>query len=248
MTAGLNLANRVVVVTGSTSGIGEAVARRLAACGAAVVVNSARSAAAGRSLAEELPDALYVGGDIADPGTAAALVRAAVDRWGRLDGLVNNAAVTTEVPLHDIDAVTAAHWERVLSVNVIGTFLVSQAALPLLRESDDGWIINVTSIAGLRQTGSSLPYAVSKAAVDHLTTLLAKFAGGLVRVNAVAPGLVDTPWTAGWDVQRDLVTAATPLQRTATPEDVADACIGIIGSRYLTGQTVVVDGGLSLMI
>ena len=84
--------------------------------------------------------------------------------------------------------------------------------------------------------------------MDHLTTLLAKFASGRVRVNAVAPGLVDTSWTEGWDVQRDLVTAATPLQRTATPEDVADACIGIVGSRYLTGQTVVVDGGLSLMI
>ena len=144
-------------------------------------------------------------------------MRAAADRWDRLDGLVNNAAVTTEVPLHDIDAVTAADWERVLSVNVIGTFLVSQAALPLLRESDDGWIINLTSIAGVRQTGSSLPYAVSKAAVDHLTTLLAKFAGGRVRVNAVAPGLVDTPWTEGWDVQRELVSAAHPCSALPRP-------------------------------
>ena len=125
--APLNLASRVVAVTGSTSGIGEAVARRLAACGAAVVVNSVRSADAGHRLAGELPDALYVGGDIADPSTATALVRAAMERWGRLDGLVNNAAVTTEVSLHDIDAVTPAQWERVLSVNVIGTFLVSQA-------------------------------------------------------------------------------------------------------------------------
>ncbi len=248
MITALDLTNRVVVVTGSTSGIGEAVARRLAACGAAVVVNSARSGTAGRSLARELPDALYVGGDIADPSTAEALVRAASDRWGRLDGLVNNAAVTTEVPLHDIDAVTPAHWERVLSVNVIGTFLVSQAVLPLLRESDDGWIINVTSIAGVRQTGSSLPYAVSKAAVDHLTTVMAKFAGGKVRVNAVAPGLVDTPWTEGWDAQRELVAAAAPLCRTASTDDIADACIGVVGSRYLTGQTIVVDGGLSLMI
>ena len=117
-----------------------------------------------------------------------------------------------------------------------------------LSESGEGWIVNITSIAGVRQTGSSLPYAVSKAAVDHLTTLLAKFAGGQVRVNAVAPGLVDTPWTEGWDAQRELVAAAAPLHRTATPEDVADACIGIVGSLYLTGQTVVVDGGLSLMI
>ena len=173
---------------------------------------------------------------------------AASDRWGRIDGLVNNAAVTTEIPLHDVDGVTLSHWERVLSVNVVGTFLVSQAVLPFLRASDDGWIINVTSIAGVRQTGSSLPYAVSKAAVDHLTTLLAKFAGGEVRVNAVAPGLVDTPWTQDWDTQRELVVAAAPLRRTATPEDIADACTGIIGSHYLTGQTVVVDGGLSLIV
>ena len=100
----------------------------------------------------------------------------------------------------------------------------------------------------MRQTGSSLPYAVSKAAVDHLTTILAKFAGGRVRVNAVAPGLVDTPWTEDWDAQRELVAATSPLQRTATPDDVADACIGIIGSRYLTGQTIIVDGGLTLLI
>jgi len=244
----LRLDGRVVIVTGSTSGIGEAVARRLAASGAAVVVNSSRSADAGRSLVAELPDALYVGGDIADPGTATALVQAATDRWGRLDGLVNNAAMTIDVPLDDIGGVTPELFERVLSVNVMGTFFVSQAALPLLRESDDGWIINVTSIAGVRQTGSSLPYAVSKAALDHLTTILAKFAGGGIRVNAVAPGLVDTPWTQEWDVQREFVTATAPLRRIATPEDVTDACIGIIGARYLTGQTVLVDGGLSLMI
>lgn len=248
MTGALDLTDRVVIVTGSTSGIGEAVIRRVAAYGASVIVNSARSTGAGRALADELPDAQYVGGDIADPETADALVRAAADRWGRIDGLVNNAAVTTEVPIHDIDAVTPSQWERVLSVNVIGTFLVSQAALPLLRASDDGWIINITSIAGVRQTGSSLPYAVSKAAVDHLTTLLAKFAGGEVRINAVAPGLVDTPWTEEWDAQRELVTAAAPLRRTATAADIADACTGIIGSRYLTGQTIVVDGGLSLMV
>lgn len=248
MSVDLDLRSRVVIVTGSSSGIGEAVARRLAACGAGVVVNSARSVDAGRRLAEELPDALYVGGDIAAPGTAEALVAAAEERWGRLDGLVNNAAVTVDAPLEDVAGVTAAHWEQVLSVNVVGTFLVSQAALPLLHRSDDGWIVNVTSIAGLRQTGSSLPYAVSKAAVDHMTRILARVAGGRVRINAVAPGLVDTPWTEDWALQRELVPAAAPLGRIATPDDIADACLGIIGSRYLTGQTVLVDGGLGLVI
>lgn len=248
MTAGVDLRSRVVIVTGSSSGIGEAVARRFAACGAGIVVNSARSVAAGERLAGELPDAVYVGGDIATPATAAALVEAAAERWGRLDGLVNNAAVTIDVPLEDVESVTPAHWERVLAVNVVGTFLVSQAALPLLRRSDDAWILNVTSIAGLRQTGSSLPYAVSKAAVDHMTRILAKVAGGRVRINAVAPGLVDTPWTEDWALQRQLVTAAAPLGRIASPEDIADACFGIIGAKYLTGQTVLVDGGLGLVL
>lgn len=121
---------------------------------------------------------MYVQGDIGDPATAAALVAVAEQRWGRPDGLVNNAGVTIEVPMPDIAAVTAAHWEKVLRTNVIGTFLVSQAALPLPRQARDGWIINITSLAGIRQTGSSLPYAVSKAALDHLTTILAKHAEG----------------------------------------------------------------------
>lgn len=244
----MDLNDQVVIVTGSTSGIGEAIARRLAGCGAGVVINSAQSVDAGQRLAGELPDACYVQGDISDPATANALVDAARRRWGRLDGLVNNAAVTIDVPLHDFDAVTVDHWNRVLGVNVTGTFLVSQAALPVLRDAPDGWIVNITSLAGVRQTGSSLPYAVSKAAVDHLTTILAKHAGNEVRVNAVAPGLVATPWTETWDQLKEGVTGIAPLHRVATPDDIADACQALIASRYATGQTFVVDGGLGLVL
>jgi ketoreductase RED2 len=244
----VDLTSKAIIVTGSSSGIGAAVARRLAGLGAGVVVNSAMSADAGQRLAAELGDAIYVQGDIGDPATATALIAAAQERWGRLDGLVNNAGVTIEVPMPDIAAVTVAHWEKVLRTNVIGSFLVSQAALPLLRESGDGWIINVTSLAGVRQTGSSLPYAVSKAALNHLTTILAKHAGGGVRVNAVAPGLVDTPWTDGWDQQKAGVQLVAPLHRVATPEDIAEACLAIISTPYATGQTLVVDGGLGLMM
>jgi ketoreductase RED2 len=244
----MDLTGQAVIVTGSSSGIGEAVARRLAALGAGIVVNSAASAAAGQRIAADLPDAIYVQGDIGDPATGPALVAAAQQRWGRLDGLVNNAGVTVDVPLHDIDSVRAEHWEKVLGTNVIGTFLVSQAALPLLRQAGDGWIINITSLAGLRQTGSSLPYAVSKAALNHLTTIMAKHAGGGVRVNAVAPGLVATPWTADWDDRKAGVELAAPLHRVATAQDIADACLGLIGSRYATGSTLLVDGGLGLVI
>lgn len=237
-----------VVVTGSSSGIGEAVARRLAGLGAGIVVNSATSVDAGQRLADELPDAVYVQGDIGDPATATALVDAAQQRWGRLDGLVNNAGRTVDVPMADIGSLTTEHWDRVLRTNVIGTFLVSQAALSMLASSPNGWIINITSIAGVRQTGSSLPYSVSKAALNHLTALMAKHSGGKIRVNAVAPGLVDTPWTEEWTEMRAGVPAITPLGRIATPDDIADACIGVVDSTYATGQVFVVDGGLGLVI
>ncbi len=244
----MDLTGQAVIVTGSSSGIGAAVARRLAGFGAGIVVNSASSVAAGQQIAAELPDAVYVQGDVGDPATAAALVAAAEERWGRLDGVINNAGVTVDVPLHDIDAVTVEHWDKVLRTNLVGTFLVSQAALPLLRRADEGWIVNITSLAGIRQTGSSLPYAVSKAALNHLTTIMAKYAGDGVRVNAVAPGLVATPWTQTWDERKAGVELVAPLHRVATPEDIADACIGVIGARYATGQTFLVDGGLGLVI
>jgi len=243
----MDLTGKAVIITGSSSGIGEAIARRLAGLGAGIVVNSASSTEAGRRIAAELSDAIYVQGDIGDPATAAALVTAAEDRWGRLDGLVNNAGVTVPVPLHDFSSLTDDHWEKVLRTNVIGTFLVSQAALPALRRADDGWIVNITSVAGIRQTGSSLPYAVSKAAVNHLTEIMAKYAGG-VRVNAIAPGLVATPWTADWHDRKAGVELAAPLHRVASPEDIADACVGLITTRYATGATLLVDGGLGLVI
>jgi hypothetical protein len=132
--------------------------------------------------------------------------------------------MTVPTPLADLAGSTVEEWEQVLRVNVIGTFLVSQAALEHLRASGDGWIVNITSLAGVRQGGSSLPYATSKAAVNHLTTLMAKFTGPEVRVNAVAPGLVDTPWTVGerWDAVREMIKANNPLRRSGTPDDITE--------------------------
>ena len=187
-------------------------------------------------------------GDIGDPATSEALVRAATDRWGRLDGLVNNAGCTVSVPLADLDSVGVEHWDKVLRTNVIGTFLVSQACLPLLRAAPEAWIVNVTSLAGTRQTGSSFPYAVSKAAVNHMTTLLAKFVGSNVPVNGVAPGLVDTPWTATWGDRHEAVKAMAPLHRSPSAEDIADAVLAVVSCRYASGSTLVVDGGLGLVL
>jgi ketoreductase RED2 len=236
---------QVVAVTGSSSGIGAATARAFADAGASVLVNSARSVAEGEAVAASLPDALYVQGDITDADTPERLVAAALDRWGRLDTLVNNAGTTALIPHHDLQAASVDVWRRIFEVNVFGTWAMSVAAMPALREAR-GSIVNVASVAGVRPTGSSVPYAASKAALNHMTVLLAKVVGPEVRVNAVAPGLVDTPWTEDWDVIREVVRQVAPLKRSGQPEDVAEVVLALARAAYVTGQVVVIDGGLSI--
>jgi ketoreductase RED2 len=242
------LDGKVAIVTGSSSGIGEATARRLADLGARVVVNSSSSVEAGAAVADSLPtESLYVQADISDQAQGLDLIARTVDRFGRLDILVNNAGWTTRVSHTDLDALTDEIFRKTFEVNVFGTWWLTKAAMPHLRESNDGNVVTITSIAGLRPIGSSIAYAMSKATLNHMTALLAK-ACGPVRVNAVAPGLVATPWTSQWDDQHAAVAATAPLHRSATPDDCAEAVIGLIRSSYVTGHVVVVDGGTTLVI
>ncbi|HET6952190.1 MAG TPA: glucose 1-dehydrogenase [Acidimicrobiales bacterium] len=238
--------DKVVMVTGSSSGIGEATARAFDAEGAHVVVNSSSSVEAGEAVAGSLASSIYVQADVSDPAACEALVAAAVDRFGRLDVLVNNAGVTQVIAHHDLDAVTDDVLQRILDVNVVGTWRLTRLAMPHLRASGDGSVVNITSIAGLRPTGSSIPYAMSKAALNHMTALLANVTGPEVRVNAVAPGLIRTPWTADWGFIHDAMAERAPLQRSGEPDDVATLVVDLAASAYVTGQVVVVDGGLSL--
>jgi ketoreductase RED2 len=237
------LDGKVTIVTGSSSGIGEAIARRFAAEGASVVVNSSRSVAEGNAVAASLPGSLYVQADIAEESQGRRLIDATLERFGRLDVLVNNAGTTSVIPHADLDAAGLEVWQRIFDVNVFGTWLLSRAAVPALRQAG-GCILNITSLAGVRPTGSSIPYAASKAALNHLTVLLAKALGPDVRVNAIAPGLVDTPWTADWDATRAMVNALAPMKRTGRPEDMCDMAVACATSSYLTGQVIVIDGGL----
>lgn len=237
---------KVAIVTGSSSGIGKAVAVSLAEAGAAVVVNSSSSVAAGKEVAESLPRAVYVQGDISDEGACHELVSSALSSFGRLDVLVNNAGTTSVIRHSDLDAASDEIWRRIFEVNVLGTWHMTRAAVPALRESGNGSVVNITSVAGLRPTGSSIPYAVSKAGLNHLTLLLANVLGPEIRVNAVAPGLVDTPWTADWDAIREAVRARAPLRRVAQPGDIADAVMGLIGAGAATGQVLTVDAGMAL--
>ena len=241
------LDGRVAIVTGSSSGIGEGIARRLSELGCRVVVNSASSPDAGAAVAGSLPsEALYVQADISDQAQGQELVARAVDRFGRLDVLVNNAGWTQRVPHADLDALTDEILRRTFEVNVFGTWWLTKAAMPHLRRSPDPSVVMITSVAGLRPVGSSIAYAMSKAALNHLTALLAKSCGP-VRVNAVAPGLIATPLSADLVEQHAATAATVPLHRSGLPQDCAEAVIGLLRNAYVTGQVMVVDGGSSLV-
>ena len=234
---------RKALVTGSSSGIGEAIARRLAQLGAKVVVNSAKSAEAGTRVAEEIGGE-YVQGDISQAESRERLI-AHCASLGGLDILVNNAGWTKLVAHHDLDSLSEETFRKTFEVNVFGTWELTKLAMPLLKAATDPNVINVTSIAGVRPVGSSIAYSMSKAALNHMTLLLAK-SHAPVRVNAVAPGLVETPWTESWQDQHAGVRAIAPLQRSATPDDCVETVMGFLRNRYMTGQVVVVDGGLTL--
>jgi NAD(P)-dependent dehydrogenase (short-subunit alcohol dehydrogenase family) len=170
-----------------------------------------------------------------------------VERHGRLDVLVNNAGISWPIPHGDLAAASAEDWRRLLEVNLIAPWVLCTAALPALRAAPGGGsIVNITSHAGVRPKGSSIPYAASKAALNHVTKLLAAALGPEVRVNAIAPGLVDTPMTKDWADAHELWSERSPMRRPAQPGDVADLVAAVVAHGYLTGEVIVLDGGLNL--
>ena len=241
------LDGKVALVTGSSSGIGEATAHALAGEGASVVVNSSTSVEAGRAVAAALPiEGHYLQGDISDEAQCQRLIADTVERFGKLDILINNAGWTTRVNHADHDALTNDILFRTIEVNVYGTWWMCKAAMPHLKQTD-GCIVNVTSIAGLRPLGSSVAYGMAKAALNSLTEDLAKFHGP-VRCNAVAPGLVATPWTSDWDDLHAGISATVPAKRSATPEDCAHAVMACVTNTYMSGTILKVDGGTTLSL
>lgn len=245
-----NTRPRVAIVTGAAGTLGAAMCARFVRDGVAVVVADMALEPAtdlARRLAADGGRALPIAVDVTDYASVESMVTSTLEWAGRLDILVNNAGWTTVVPHQDLDALTDEIFEKTFQVNVFGTWWLTKAAMPHLRESPDPNVVMITSVAGVRPVGSSIAYSMTKAALNHLTELLAKSCSP-VRINAVAPGLVATPWTADWDAQHAAVSALAPLGRSATPADCAEAVVSLVRNPYVTGHILVVDGGMSLVM
>jgi 3-oxoacyl-[acyl-carrier protein] reductase len=238
---------KVALITGGGTGIGRAVSLGLAKQGVDIVINYSRSLGEAEATAEEVRalgvSCLVVQADVANDTEVRAMIKTVLNHYGRLDYLVNNAGTTNFVDLPDLEGLQGEYWDRVMNVNVKGTFFVCRAAAPALKEHR-GSIVNITSIAGITGVGSSIAYAASKAAAISLTKSLARVLAPEVRVNSVAPGIVVTRWHDGREEFVEKAAEGTLLDRICEPEDIADAAIALLrATAMVTGQTLVVDGG-----
>lgn len=242
--------NRVALVTGSTSGIGKAIALQLANDGFTVVFHSRSSVTEGETLASNIPRATYVQADLSNQIETKRLISDVLLRYGRLDVLINNAGINTMIPHSSLKEASPEIWRNLYEVNVIAAWTLIAEAEQALRDSStqeySSSVVNISSHAGVRPKGASIPYAASKSALNHMTQLLALTLSPDIRVNAIAPGLVDTPMTESWVEAQKLWQERSPMKRGAQPHEIAHIASMLVNSTYLTGEIILADGGLNL--
>jgi NAD(P)-dependent dehydrogenase (short-subunit alcohol dehydrogenase family) len=252
-----NLTGQVFVVTGSATGVGAACVRQLSRDGARVVINYSRSETAARTTEAECcalgAETLLIKADVADDAACRDMVDRTLAIWGRIDGLVNNAAITKAADPFDLEQLSVDDFMRVYGINVVGAYQMTRAVAPAMKRQGRGAIVNVSSNVVFTGGGSSLAYTASKGALNALTLALARVLGPEIRVNAVCPGIVDTRWMR--DGVGDAQFAAlkqrfhdnAPMGRIADAEDVADAIVWLLcGTTYCTGELLGLDGGIRL--
>jgi 3-oxoacyl-[acyl-carrier protein] reductase len=253
---------RVAIVTGSATGLGAACALQLADLGWNIVVNYTRSKVeADRTMAEVKAkgvDAELVQADVGSDADCKRLVEAAVKRWGRVDGIINNAGTTKFQNQGDLDGVQAEDFESIYRINVVGPYQMSRAAFPQMKQQwdvgkDRSSIVNISSVAGVMGVGSSIPYMCSKGALNTLTLALAKWLAPAVRVNTVCPGFIQTRWLRqglgddNYTRLKEQQESSTPLRNAGTPEQMAEVAIFFLASASnITGEFLIVDAGMHL--
>jgi len=242
---------KVAIITGGSSGIGASTARLLAQKGWKVAINFAHNAAPAEKLAKEL-GGMAVQADVSDDAQCRRVAKAVLDKYGAIDALVNNAGTTKVVAHNDLEGLTAEDFQRIFLLNVIAPYQMVRACAEALKKAR-GAVVNVSSVASVLGTGSSVAYASSKSALETMSLSLARSLAPEVRVNVVAPGHTNTPWhptvrgpERAAEVEKRY-SAIAPLKAISQPEDVADAIVWLIeGARNVTGETIYVDGGMHI--
>ena len=244
----MKLQNKVALVTGAATGMGRAIAELFAAEGARVAVNYRASADEAAEVVEGIRaaggEAVAIQATVADESEVRRMAGEIEERWGRLDVLVNNAGWSQVTPHADLDALTDDIWDRTLDTNLRGAFYCVRQCVPLMRKHGGGAIVNNTSSSAWHAAGSSIVYSASKAALGNMTRALARALAPDIRVNAFAPGMVQTRF-AGWpEAAFTKAKATTPLERIASPEEVAKVALFLAAdATATTGTTILVDGG-----
>ena len=254
----MKLTGNVAIVTGSAAGVGAATARLFATKGWNVVVNYSRSEDDAKetqaACQAEGVETLMVKADISDDSECRRLVEETIEKWGRVDALVNNAGTTKYVAHDDLEGLTPEDFERIFRVNVFGVYQMTRAVTPHMKAAGQGAVVNISSIAGVYGQGSSVAYAASKGAVNTMTYYLSRSLSPEIRVNANCPGFITVLWqedvmggTDKYEARIAHVEKTTPLRRANTPEDIAEAILWIVdGARCVTGETLLVDAGSQL--
>ena len=247
---------KVAIVTGSATGVGAATALGLSGRGYNVLINYSKSEQEARETEAACQAAgaqtILMRGDVASDADCRGLAQAVMERWGRLDALVNNAGISTFAGAANWDLIDVETFQRILGVNVIAAFQMVRACAPHLK-AVRGAIVNVSSIAGTLGIGSSVPYVASKGAVNSMTLHLARALAPEIRVNAVCPGLITTRWFidgVGQEAYENLKAGyeqSTPLARACSAQDVAEAVVWLIdGASTVTGELIQLDSGMHL--
>ncbi len=253
----MDIKGGVVIVTGSATGVGAACVKLLASKGCNVVINYTKSEAEAKETQAECEalgvETLLVQADVSVDADCRRMAQAAIDKWGRIDGLINNAGTTHFMNHANLEGLSADDFQRIYAVNVIGPYQMTRAVVPQMQAQGNGAVVNVSSVAGVMGVGSSIAYTASKGALNTMTLSLARALGPEVRVNTICPGFIQGRWLRGGlgdEVYEAAVAAQernTPLKKAGTPEDMAQAAVWFVeGADLITGEILIVDAGSHL--